>query len=192
MPSLSYVFSVVGFIFAYVSIFMLYVFYFFSIWYETGNLTIPTFFSSTVQSALILWMMSEDPAQRPTAQQLIEFEMFAIPPDMYSSLHIQLQDKTKALDQKDSEVTRLRAAMAEKQRECDEMRLKIKRMEEALIKMELDHPSSDSATTTSRTFYPEDPDVEHVHRFTHWRNNTVAAAKDTTSQVFDQIKFIIE
>lgn len=143
-----------------------------------------------MQSALILWMMSEDAAQRPTAQQLIEFEMFAIPPDMYSSLHIQLQDKTKALDQKDSEVARLRAAMDEKQRECDEMRIKIKKMEDALKKMEMSHMVPSDPPTPRHSHAGDSPsDIDHVHRFSHWRNGS---ANDTPSQVFDKITLIID
>jgi translation initiation factor 2-alpha kinase 1 len=142
------------------------------------------------ESALILWMMSEDAAQRPTAQQLIEFEMFAIPPDMYSSLHIQLQDKTKALDQKDSEVARLRAAMDEKQRECDEMRIKIKKMEDALKKMEMSHMVPSDPPTPRHSHAGDSPsDIDHVQRFSHWRNGS---ANDTPSQVFDKITLIID
>ncbi|KAG2173217.1 hypothetical protein INT43_004591 [Umbelopsis isabellina] len=140
------------------------------------------------EAALILWMMAEDASQRPTAQQLMEFEMFAGPPDMYNSLHIQLQDKTKALDQKDTEVARLRAAMDAKQRECDEMQLKIQRMEEKLRRMEIHHgqlPDLDSTYHRSHHHHhQEEPlkgpnDSSTVQRFTHWKSGSpMSTSKD--------------
>lgn len=148
-------------------------------------------------------MMSEDAAQRPSAQQLIEFEMFAIPPDMYNSLHIQLQDKTKALDQKDHEVAHLRAAMAKKEKECDEMRIKIERMEAKLRRMELSHghlsrePSHSYSSLESSTSPQEPPppdEPHHPQRFTHWRTTTTSTSQGDSSPPppFDKIKLIIE
>ncbi|KAG2179624.1 hypothetical protein INT44_006472 [Umbelopsis vinacea] len=160
---------------------------------------LPDYFVSKFpkESALILWMMSEDAGQRPSAQQLIEFEMFAIPPDMYNSLHIQLQDKTKALDQKDNEVAHLRAAMAKKEKECDEMRIKIERMEAALRKMEISHGHthveplhSPLATSTSPIDPPDEP--HHAQLFTHWRTTTTSQRDLSPSPPFDKIKLIIE
>ncbi|CAM0138509.1 unnamed protein product [Umbelopsis sp. WA50703] len=140
------------------------------------------------ESALILWMMSEDASQRPTAQQLMEFEMFAGPPDMYNSLHVQLQDKTKALDQKDTEVARLRAAMEEKQRECDEMQIKIQKMEERLRRMEMHHsqlPDHDTTYHRSHHHHHQEEslrgpsDSNPVQRFAHWRSgSSMSTSKD--------------
>lgn len=133
--------------------------------------------------------MAEDASQRPTAQQLMEFEMFAGPPDMYNSLHLQLQDKTKALDQKDTEVARLRAAMDAKQRECDDMQLKIQKMEEKLRRMEMHHGQLPDLDTTYQHrshhhHHQEEPltapnDSSTVQRFTHWRNgSSMSTSKD--------------
>ncbi|KAI8377757.1 kinase-like domain-containing protein [Radiomyces spectabilis] len=88
------------------------------------------------ESALILWMMDENPAHRPSAVQLLEFELFAPPMDMYSNLQAQLQAKSIALDTKTREMAALRNEMQraerEKQREMDAMRQRLEELQRQL------------------------------------------------------------
>ncbi|KAI8997164.1 kinase-like domain-containing protein [Pilobolus umbonatus] len=91
-------------------------------------------------SALILWMMDENPDCRPSSHQLLEFELFTHPNneniEVYESLQSQLQAKNIALEFKNKEIDELKqrleqveqeknAALREMQKQLDEMQYKL-------------------------------------------------------------------
>ncbi|KAI9475740.1 MAG: kinase-like domain-containing protein, partial [Benjaminiella poitrasii] len=65
-------------------------------------------------AALIIWMMDHKPAQRPTAHQLLEFELFSHPSEIE-----ELKQKMKKME------AEKRRALAEMQLRLDEMQLKL-------------------------------------------------------------------
>lgn len=97
-------------------------------------------------SALILWMMDHKPDHRPTARQLLEFELFSHPnvqddKDMYLTLQTQLQSKINQLERKNKEIEELKQkviqteqdkqqALSEMQQRLDEMQLKLNQYEQ--------------------------------------------------------------
>ncbi|KAI9016562.1 kinase-like domain-containing protein [Phycomyces nitens] len=89
------------------------------------------------ESAIILWMMDEKPAHRPSAMQLLEFELFAVS-TMYTNLQAQLQAKSHALDTRNREMALLRDEMERIEREKQkEMSIMQRRLEE--LQRQLDH-----------------------------------------------------
>lgn len=82
-------------------------------------------------SALIIWMMDEKPHHRPTARQLLEFELFSHPDDadIYSTLQTQLLTKTNMIDELKRTVERVQRekdeALREMQQRLDAMQLEL-------------------------------------------------------------------
>ncbi|RUP21883.1 hypothetical protein BC936DRAFT_139153 [Jimgerdemannia flammicorona] len=75
------------------------------------------------ESALILWMMAEDPAQRPSAKQLLEIELLTSPDDYTDvDLRARLHEKSRALDAKTKEAEELK-------RKVEELEKRLQRME---------------------------------------------------------------
>lgn len=78
-------------------------------------------------SALIIWMMNEKPPQRPSARQLLEFELFSRneDEDIYEALQAQLQKKTTMIEQLRKRVEQVelekRIALSEMQQKLDDM-----------------------------------------------------------------------
>lgn len=78
-------------------------------------------------SALIIWMMNEKASQRPSARQLLEFELFARneDEDIYEALQAQLQKKTSIIEQLRKRVEQVelekRIALSEMQQKLDDM-----------------------------------------------------------------------
>lgn len=76
-------------------------------------------------SALIIWMMDNKPDHRPTAHQLLEFELFSHPvqeDDIYHlSLQQQLQSKTNVIDELKKRVEQVESEKREMQLKMDEM-----------------------------------------------------------------------
>lgn len=75
-------------------------------------------------SALILWMMDKDPLQRPSAHQLLEFELFSQVEEHeeYLDLQSQLENKTQIIDELKKTIKRVQQ---EKQDELFEMQKKL-------------------------------------------------------------------
>ncbi|KAI8146326.1 kinase-like domain-containing protein [Fennellomyces sp. T-0311] len=92
------------------------------------------------ESALILWMMDDNPAHRPTAMQLLEFELFLpqtpAEESMYTNLQAQLQAKSVALDTKDKEMAALRDKMEQieqkNRRDMDAMQRRVDELQRQL------------------------------------------------------------
>lgn len=98
-------------------------------------------------SALILWMMDKNPRQRPTAHQLLAFELFATSPtqqqdDLY--LKTQLQSKINLLERKNKEIDELKErvkqvelekqlAIEDMQRQLDAMKLQLSQYEQSCL-----------------------------------------------------------
>ncbi|KAG0168301.1 Eukaryotic translation initiation factor 2-alpha kinase [Apophysomyces sp. BC1034] len=93
------------------------------------------------ESALILWMMDRNPSHRPTARQLLEFELFAQPNDIYSTLVAQLRDTSRVLDNKTREVEEMRHEVErveqEKQQQVDAMQQRLDELQRELDDMKL-------------------------------------------------------
>ncbi|KAF7728660.1 Eukaryotic translation initiation factor 2-alpha kinase [Apophysomyces ossiformis] len=93
------------------------------------------------ESALILWMMDKNPSHRPTARQLLGFELFAQPNDMYSTLVAQLRDTSRVLDSKTREVEAMRHEVErvelEKQQQVDAMQRRLDELQRELDDMKL-------------------------------------------------------
>ncbi|KAI9256552.1 kinase-like domain-containing protein [Phascolomyces articulosus] len=110
------------------------------------------------ESALILWMMDEEPAHRPSAEQLLEFELFvpqsAAEEGMYSNLQAQLQAKSVALDTKDKEMAALRDKMEQieqqNKKDMEVMQKRVDELQRQLSLVQLGHMEcTPSPTTTS-------------------------------------------
>ncbi|KAF1806974.1 kinase-like domain-containing protein [Mucor lusitanicus] len=89
-------------------------------------------------SALILWMMDHKPDHRPSAHQLLEFELFSHPTvqddgDMYLTLQTQLQSKMNQLERKNKEIEELKQKVIqveqEKQQAIQEMQQRLQEMQ---------------------------------------------------------------
>lgn len=82
-------------------------------------------------SALIIWMMDERPHHRPTAQQLLEFELFSHPDDadIYTTLQTQLLSKNNMIEELKKTVERVELekeeALHEMQQRLDAMQLEL-------------------------------------------------------------------
>ncbi|KAI9497786.1 kinase-like domain-containing protein [Zychaea mexicana] len=117
------------------------------------------------ESALILWMMDPNPNCRPTAAQLLEFELFNNndPNDStFATLQSELQAKSLALDKKTQEMAVLCAKMErlelEKQREMSlmqqeklAMQQRLLELEQKLEKVDLDTRTAAATATTNLT-----------------------------------------
>ncbi|KAJ8654459.1 hypothetical protein O0I10_009900 [Lichtheimia ornata] len=85
------------------------------------------------ESALILWMMDDNPAHRPSAVQLLEFELFSSPEqDMYSQLQAQLEAQSAAMHNKDREMAALRDKMKLMEQENDAMHRRVDELQRKL------------------------------------------------------------
>ncbi|KAI7884666.1 kinase-like protein [Lichtheimia hyalospora FSU 10163] len=85
------------------------------------------------ESALILWMMDDNPTHRPSAVQLLEFELFSSPEqDMYSQLQAQLEAQSAAMDNKDREMAALRDKMKLMEQENDAMHRRVDELQRKL------------------------------------------------------------
>lgn len=90
-------------------------------------------------SALILWMMDHKPDHRPTAHQLLEFELFSHPNvqddgDMCLTLQTQLQSKVNQLERKNKEIEELKQKVVQVEQEKQQA---IYEMEQRLQEMQL-------------------------------------------------------
>ncbi|KAI9484717.1 kinase-like domain-containing protein [Zychaea mexicana] len=110
------------------------------------------------ESALILWMMDEEPAHRPSAEQLLEFELFVpqlavVEENMYSTIQAQLQAKSVALDTKDQEMAALRKRLEQieqqNKRDMDAMQRRVDELERQLSAQLGVAECTPSPTTTS-------------------------------------------
>ncbi|KAG2220548.1 hypothetical protein INT45_004154 [Circinella minor] len=97
------------------------------------------------ESALILWMMDVNPDCRPTAAQLLDFELFNTAESTkndssFASLQSELQAKSLALDKKTQEMAALCVKMErlemEKQREMSLMQQEKIAMQQRLLELE--------------------------------------------------------
>lgn len=111
-------------------------------------------------SALILWMMDHKPDHRPSAHQLLEFELFSHPNDqddgdMCLTLQTQLQSKINQLERKNKEIEELNQKVIqieqEKQQALDEMQQKLKEMQLKLNQFEADKPIAKTCSVLSPT-----------------------------------------
>lgn len=90
-------------------------------------------------SALILWMMDEKPHHRPTAHQLLEFELFSHPEDVdiYTTLQTQLLTKTDMIDELKKTVERVQLekeeALNEMQQRLDAMQLELNALQQKQV-----------------------------------------------------------
>ncbi|KAI8143516.1 kinase-like domain-containing protein [Fennellomyces sp. T-0311] len=96
------------------------------------------------ESALILWMMDPNPDCRPTAAQLLDFELFtndSADDVIFASLQSELQAKSLALDKKTKEMAALHAKMEqferEKQQEVQAMQKQLEELQRKLEQAEL-------------------------------------------------------
>jgi translation initiation factor 2-alpha kinase 1 len=107
-------------------------------------------------TALIIWMMDENPNHRPKAHQLLEFELFSHPSsrddqDVCSTLQTKLQSKISQLERKNIEIEELKQTVArvelEKQQALEEMQAKLEEMQ---LKLDsLSHTQGSAVETTS-------------------------------------------
>ncbi|KAI8977225.1 hypothetical protein BDF20DRAFT_913581 [Mycotypha africana] len=135
-------------------------------------------------SALILWMMDKRPDYRPSAHQLLEFELFSHPSaqddgDLCLTLKAQLESRAKQLERKNKEIEELKSKLrqvelekeqtvSKMQRQLDEMQVKLsyyqqrhygknEKMEGSPVKNTAAGgtiPSSPTPTTSSSTVHP--------------------------------------
>ncbi|GAA5804158.1 hypothetical protein HPULCUR_009644 [Helicostylum pulchrum] len=100
-------------------------------------------------SALILWMMDKDSKRRPSAHQLLEFELFSQPEDLdiYLNLQTQLENKSHIIDELKKTVTRVQQ---EKQDALSEMQKKLDAMQLQLDNLHLDKPNTTTTTTRKK------------------------------------------
>lgn len=97
-------------------------------------------------TALIIWMMDENPNHRPEANQLLEFELFSHPSaqenqDICSTLQTKLQSKINQLERKNIEIEELKKTVArvelEKQQALEVMQTKLEEMQSKLDRLSL-------------------------------------------------------
>ncbi|KAI9020665.1 kinase-like domain-containing protein [Phycomyces nitens] len=88
------------------------------------------------ESALILWMMDKDPAKRPSAQRLLEFELFAQANDTLDLLQTRFMKKSDALEIKTHEVEVLKKRLEHMEQEQEQSRATIDEMGQKLAKMQ--------------------------------------------------------
>ncbi|GAN07988.1 EIF2 alpha kinase Hri1 [Mucor ambiguus] len=109
-------------------------------------------------SALILWMMDHKPDHRPSAHQLLEFELFSHPNvqddgDMYLTLQTQLQSKMNQLERKNKEIEELKQKVIqmeqEKQQAIQEMQQRLQEMQLKLNQYEAT-PTPDTPPTVKK------------------------------------------
>ncbi|KAI9315705.1 kinase-like domain-containing protein [Dichotomocladium elegans] len=98
-------------------------------------------------SALILWAMDTNPSHRPSAYQLLEFELFSSPEeDMFCQLQAKVEAQSAALDTKNREMEALRDKMKQlelnSKREMDAMQRRVDELQQKL---------NESATTAATT-----------------------------------------
>jgi translation initiation factor 2-alpha kinase 1 len=84
-------------------------------------------------SALIIWMMDEKADHRPTAHQLLEFELFSHPEDedIYLSLQQQLQNKSNVIDELKKKLEKVELEKLEMSQKMDEMQKQLAKYKEA-------------------------------------------------------------
>ncbi|OAD70118.1 hypothetical protein PHYBLDRAFT_181753 [Phycomyces blakesleeanus NRRL 1555(-)] len=89
------------------------------------------------ESALILWMMDKDPAKRPSAHRLLEFELFAQATDMFDLLQTRFMKKSDALEIKSHEVELLKKRLELMEQEQEKSKMTISEMEHRLGNMQI-------------------------------------------------------
>ncbi|ORY96927.1 kinase-like domain-containing protein [Syncephalastrum racemosum] len=102
------------------------------------------------ESALILWMMDSTPSHRPSALQLLEYDLFAhhctAENDLYSNLQAQLQAKSMALDTRDQTIAALQDTVERYQEENRRMQLRLEAFERAMKEQQNQPKASGMAT----------------------------------------------
>lgn len=111
-------------------------------------------------TALVIWMMDENPNHRPKADQLLEFELFSHPTsqdnqDVCLTLETKLQSKISQLERKNLEIGELKQTVArvelEKKQAIDEMQAKLEEMQLKLNRLSLAQGSVVEATSNGIT-----------------------------------------
>ncbi|KAI8332042.1 kinase-like domain-containing protein [Chlamydoabsidia padenii] len=93
------------------------------------------------ESALILWMMDQNPERRPSVTQLLNYEIFSSQPpaDMLATLTAKLQAKSEALDTQSKQMELMKMEMKrmelERQKERDDLQRKLDELQDKLDSM---------------------------------------------------------